>query len=146
MASVTYGKCYLWQMYYGKCNYGKNIYGKNIMANETEPRRYQIQLLILCSKCHTVTEAQLSISYLHRSQMMGTIRPVYINTGFQCYVHKDTSLAIHQAIIDPKLKILPDYKNRAADILSHSKQYRIPLQNLLHLILYILYILQVNMN
>ena len=28
MASVTYGKCYLWQMYYGKCNYGKCIYGK----------------------------------------------------------------------------------------------------------------------
>ena len=37
MASVIYGKCYLWQIYYGKCNYGKNIYGKNIMANETEP-------------------------------------------------------------------------------------------------------------
>ena len=37
MESVTYGKCYLWQMYYGKCNYGKNIYGKNIMGNETEP-------------------------------------------------------------------------------------------------------------
>ena len=32
MASVTYGKCYLWQKYYVKCNYGKNI-----MANETEP-------------------------------------------------------------------------------------------------------------
>ena len=32
MASLIYGKCYLWQMYYGKCNYGKNI-----MANETEP-------------------------------------------------------------------------------------------------------------
>ena len=32
MASVTYGNCYLWQKYYGKCNYGKNI-----MANETEP-------------------------------------------------------------------------------------------------------------
>ena len=32
MASVTYGKCYLWQRYYGKCNYGKDI-----MANETEP-------------------------------------------------------------------------------------------------------------
>ena len=39
MASVIYGKCYLWQMYYGKCNYGKNIYGKNIMANETEPSK-----------------------------------------------------------------------------------------------------------
>ena len=37
MASVIYGKCYLWQMYYGKCNYGKSIYGKSIMANETEP-------------------------------------------------------------------------------------------------------------
>ena len=37
MASVTYGKCHLWQMYYGKCYYSKNIYGKNIMANETEP-------------------------------------------------------------------------------------------------------------
>ena len=37
MASEIYGKCYLWQMDYGKCNYGKNIYGKNIMANETEP-------------------------------------------------------------------------------------------------------------
>ena len=37
MAIVTYDKCYLWQIYYGKCNYGKNIYGKNIMANETEP-------------------------------------------------------------------------------------------------------------
>jgi len=34
MASVTYGKCYLWQMYYGKCNYGKCI-----MANVTEPCR-----------------------------------------------------------------------------------------------------------
>ena len=32
MASVTYGKCYLWQKYYVKCNYGKNT-----MANETEP-------------------------------------------------------------------------------------------------------------
>ena len=32
-----YGKCNIWQMYYGKCNYGKNNYGKNIMANETEP-------------------------------------------------------------------------------------------------------------
>ena len=37
MASVIYGKCYLWQMYYAKCNYGKSIYGKSIMANETEP-------------------------------------------------------------------------------------------------------------
>ena len=37
MASVIYGKCYLWQMYYGKCNYGKSIYGKSIMAHETEP-------------------------------------------------------------------------------------------------------------
>ncbi len=34
MASVTYGKCYLWQKYYVKCNYGKNI-----MANETEPSK-----------------------------------------------------------------------------------------------------------
>ena len=34
MASVTYGKCYLWQRYYGKCNYGKSI-----MANETEPSK-----------------------------------------------------------------------------------------------------------
>ena len=32
MASVIYCKCYLWQIYYGKCNYGKSI-----MANETEP-------------------------------------------------------------------------------------------------------------
>ena len=32
MASVIYGKCYFWQMYYGKCNHGKSI-----MANETEP-------------------------------------------------------------------------------------------------------------
>ena len=36
MASVTYGKCYLWQKYYGKCNYGKSI-----MANETEPHNYK---------------------------------------------------------------------------------------------------------
>ena len=42
MASVIYGKGYLWQMYYGKCNYGKNIYGKNIMANETEPLKNQL--------------------------------------------------------------------------------------------------------
>ena len=34
MASVTYGKCYLWQKYYGKCNYSKSI-----MANETEPKK-----------------------------------------------------------------------------------------------------------
>ena len=33
MENVTYGKCYIWQRYYGKCNYGKDI-----MANETEPR------------------------------------------------------------------------------------------------------------
>ncbi len=33
MASENhYGKCYLWQMYYGRCNSGKNT-----MANETEP-------------------------------------------------------------------------------------------------------------
>ena len=32
MASVTYGKCYLWQRYYEKCNFGKSI-----MAYETEP-------------------------------------------------------------------------------------------------------------
>ena len=38
MASVTYGKCYLWQKYYVKCNYGKNI-----MANETEPMLLRIQ-------------------------------------------------------------------------------------------------------
>ena len=39
MATVTYGKCYLWQTYYGKCNYGKSIYGKSIMAyNVTEPK------------------------------------------------------------------------------------------------------------
>ena len=37
MASVTYGKCDLWQMYYSKCSYGKCNYGKRIMANETEP-------------------------------------------------------------------------------------------------------------
>ena len=37
MASVTYGKCNLLQIYYGKCNYGKSIYGKSIMANQTEP-------------------------------------------------------------------------------------------------------------
>ena len=35
MANVSYGKCNLWQMYYGKCNYGKCNYGKSI--NETEP-------------------------------------------------------------------------------------------------------------
>ena len=34
MASVTYGKCDLWQKYYGKCNYDKDI-----MANETEPHK-----------------------------------------------------------------------------------------------------------
>ena len=37
MANVTYGKCNLWQKYYGKCNYGKSNYGKSIMANVTEP-------------------------------------------------------------------------------------------------------------
>ena len=37
MASVIYGKCYLWQTYYGKCNYGKFICGKSIMSNVTEP-------------------------------------------------------------------------------------------------------------
>ena len=35
MASVTYGKCYLWQRYYAKCNYDKSI-----LANETEPPVY----------------------------------------------------------------------------------------------------------
>ena len=38
MASVIYGKCYLWKMYYGKCNYYKSIYGKSIMVNETKPK------------------------------------------------------------------------------------------------------------
>ena len=38
MVSVTYGKCYLWQKYYGKCNYGKSI-----MANETEPYKNGIK-------------------------------------------------------------------------------------------------------
>ena len=53
MASVIYGKCYLWQMYYGKCNYGKSIYGKSIMANETEPfflikvNPFKLEFLIL---------------------------------------------------------------------------------------------------
>ena len=37
MTIVIYGKCYLWQTYYGKCNYGKSIYGKSIMTNVTEP-------------------------------------------------------------------------------------------------------------
>ncbi len=53
IVSVTYGKCYLWQVlfmasvtygkdiYYGKCNYGKSI-----MANETEPKYPDTQ-----SKC-----------------------------------------------------------------------------------------------
>ena len=36
--------------------------------------------------CHTGTQAQLSNKlYLYRFQMMGTIRPGYINTRFQCY-------------------------------------------------------------
>ena len=34
IASVTFGKCYLWQRCYGKCNYGKSI-----MANETGPKK-----------------------------------------------------------------------------------------------------------
>ena len=34
MVNVTYGKCYLWQTYYGKCNYGKYI-----IANVTEPNK-----------------------------------------------------------------------------------------------------------
>ena len=41
MASVTYGKCYLWQKYYGKCNYGKSI-----MANETEPLKILYNLSV----------------------------------------------------------------------------------------------------
>ena len=32
MASVTYDKCYLWQMWYDKC-----VMTNVIMANETEP-------------------------------------------------------------------------------------------------------------
>ena len=32
MINCNYGKCNLWQTYYGKCNYGKSI-----MANVTEP-------------------------------------------------------------------------------------------------------------
>ena len=36
MATVTYGKCYSWHMYYGNCKFGKMIYGKSIMANETK--------------------------------------------------------------------------------------------------------------
>ena len=31
IASVIYGKCYLWQTYHGTCYYGKYIYGKSIM-------------------------------------------------------------------------------------------------------------------
>ena len=47
MANVIYGKCNLWQTYYGNCNYDKCIYGKSIMANVTEPwifRQYNISL------------------------------------------------------------------------------------------------------
>ena len=50
MASVTYGKCYKWQMYYGKCNYGKNIYGKNIMANKTENIKGKVKAMYLSVK------------------------------------------------------------------------------------------------
>ena len=34
MVSVTYGKCYLWQKYYGKCNYGKSIMAKVLWQME----------------------------------------------------------------------------------------------------------------
>ena len=50
MASLTYGKCNLWQVWfmasvtYGKCNYGKSIYGKSNMANETEPLVHKIDI------------------------------------------------------------------------------------------------------
>ena len=37
MINCNYGKCYLCQTYYGKCNYGKSIYGKSVNANVTEP-------------------------------------------------------------------------------------------------------------
>ena len=37
MATVIYGKCYLWEAYYGKCSYGKSIYGKSIMTIVTVP-------------------------------------------------------------------------------------------------------------
>ena len=50
MASVTYGKCYLWQTYYGKCNYGKSIYGISIMANETEPTNHRHKFIQLGGK------------------------------------------------------------------------------------------------
>ena len=59
MASVIYGKCYLWQMYYGKCNYGKSIYGKSIMANETEPIKYVSSKTI----CFVTTSNTLKYCY-----------------------------------------------------------------------------------
>ena len=38
MASVTYGKCNLWQvLLMASVTYGKRNYSKNIMANKTEP-------------------------------------------------------------------------------------------------------------
>ena len=48
VASVTYGKCYLWQTYYCKFNYGKFIYGKSIKSNVIEPK-----LALFGTICHT---------------------------------------------------------------------------------------------
>ena len=67
MASVTYGKCYLWQKYYVKCNYGKNI-----MANETEPLRVYIGCL------YSVTYVSQVCEFITISLFTMTIRLIYL--------------------------------------------------------------------
>ena len=81
MASVTYGKCYLWQKYYVKRNYGKNI-----MAIETEPsdhrwRRipcfsgWKLSLGYLEVKVYNIQVSRNSISSLNiRNSLSSRIR------------------------------------------------------------------------
>ena len=55
MATVTYGKYYLLQTYYGKCNYGKNIYGKSIMAIESNTVVFDTFMNIVLHEVYRVT-------------------------------------------------------------------------------------------
>ena len=43
MINCNYGKCYLWQTYYGKSNYCKCIYSKSIMATNQIKKLIKVQ-------------------------------------------------------------------------------------------------------
>ena len=51
MASVTYGKSYLWQMYYGKCIMAKNVWQKYYGKWKLKLSPFKADEEILLSDC-----------------------------------------------------------------------------------------------